>query len=118
MTGVELNRALVARFPELLSGYLELKRLWRGDEPGPHITYGDLLVPLIQSAEANSADSALANVMTFVEELSASGDSDTLDVIVTSVLEPLLEIEDRQHLESVMGPRTRTLWTRLLADIQ
>ena len=54
--------------------------------------------------------------MKFLEELSGSGDSDTLDVVVTSVLEPLLDSADRQRLEQTMGPRTRVLWKRLLAD--
>ena len=112
----ELNQALVTRFSELLPGYLELKRLWGGEEPGPHITYGDLLVPLIDSKATQKREHELADVMKFLEELSDSGDSDTLDVVVTSVLEPLLDSADRQRLEQTMGPRTRVLWKRLLAD--
>lgn len=102
-----------------MDAYLELKRLWGGEEPGPHVVYGDVLVPFIRATLAPSApDSQLAVVMEFLEELSAIADADILDVIVTSVLEPLLDEEDRSLLEDSMGPRTRTLWMQLIADME
>lgn len=41
----DLNSELLTRFPELFGGYTELKAMWDGDEPGPHVLYGDVLVP-------------------------------------------------------------------------
>jgi hypothetical protein len=113
----DLNRKLVRRFPGLVEGYLEAKRLWGGDEPGPHVVYGDVLVPFIRSTLARDASASdLELVMEFLEELSAATDGDTLDVVVTSVLEPLLDDEHRGRFEEAMRPRTRKLWTRLVAD--
>ena len=113
----DLNRKLVRRFPGLAEGYLEAKRLWGGEEPGPHVVYGDVLVPFIRTTLARKkSDSDLEPVMEFLEELSAASDGDTLDVVVTSVLEPLLDNEHRARFENAMGPRTRKLWVRLVAD--
>ena len=112
----DLNRELIHRFPELLPGYLEVKRLWGGEEPGPHITYGDVFVPFIRGALEDASPRELTPVMEFLETLSTSADGDTLDVVVTSVLEPLLEDWHRPRLEAAMGPRTRKLWTRLVRD--
>lgn len=116
MKADDLNRRLVRRFPALVNGYLEAKRLWGGDEPGPHVVYGDVLVPFIRTALAQSPAKDLLPVMEFLEELSGAADGDTLDVVVTSVLEPLLDDEHRARFEEVMGPRTRKLWGRLIAD--
>jgi hypothetical protein len=112
----DLNRALVLRFPELVAPYLEVKRLWGGEEPGPHVVYGDVLVPFISTTLARVSAAELAPVMDFLEELSTSADSDTLDVVVTSVLEALLDDPQRARFEDAMGPRTRKLWGRLKAD--
>jgi len=113
-----LNRALVRRFPVLVDGYLEVKRLWGGEEPGPHVVFGDVLVPFIRTALTQEPSaSELAPVMEFLEELSSTADSDTLDVVVTSVLEPLLDVAHRPRFEEAMGPRTRGLWGRLVADM-
>jgi hypothetical protein len=117
VTRGDLNRKLVRRFPELVDGYLEAKRLWGGEEPGPHVVYGDVLVPFIRMAlVGRTSHNDLAPVMEFLEGLSATTDSETLDVVVTSVLEPLLDDEHRVRFEDAMGPRTRKLWTRLVAD--
>jgi hypothetical protein len=112
----DLNRALVQRFPGLVPPYMELKRLWGGEEPGPHIVYGDVLAPFIRTALAQASMRELTPVMEFLEELSTSADGDVLDVVVTSVLEPLLDYEHRPRFEDAMGPRTRRLWGRLVAD--
>jgi hypothetical protein len=113
----DLNRVLVRRFPDLVDGYLEIKRLWGGDEPGPHVVYGDVLVPFIRTVLAGTkSQHELASVMEFLEELSTAADSDVLDVVVTSVLEPLLDEQQRSRLEGSMGPRTQKLWRRLVAD--
>lgn len=52
----ELNLLLMRRFPALIDGYLSVKRLWGGDEPGPHIVYGDVFVPFIRTALAEEQD--------------------------------------------------------------
>jgi hypothetical protein len=114
----DLNRMLVRRFPALVDGYLEAKRLWGGEEPGPHIVYGDVLVPFIRATLAQEASAdQLGAVMEFLEELSTAADSDVLDVVVTSVLEPLLAQKERSRLENAMGPRTQKLWRRLVEDM-
>lgn len=113
----DLNRVLVRRFPVLVDGYLEMKRLWGGDEPGPHVVYGDLLVPYISGAlTEGTSPQELAHAMEFLEELSTAADGEVLDVVVTSVLEPLLDEEQRPRLEGAMGPRTLKLWRRLARD--
>lgn len=54
--------------------------------------------------------------MDFLEELDAIADNAVLDVLVTTVLEALLDDPNRLRLEHAMGPRTQRLWKRLAAD--
>ena len=117
MKAEDLNLLLVRRFPPLVDGYLAAKRLWGGDEPGPHVVFGDVLVPFIRTALSGSVDQEqITAVAHFLEDLSGRADNDVLDVVVTSVLEPLLGDPGVQVLESAMGPRTLRLWKRLVAD--
>jgi hypothetical protein len=116
MTDDELNHLLLRRFPSLLDGYFALKRLWGGAEPGPHVVYGDLLVPLIQTALAASHREDVDAAAGLLEGLSSSGEETVLDLVVTSVLEPLVGDPRRSSLEGALGPRTLRLWNRLIAE--
>lgn len=116
MSPHELNRILIRRFPALLAGYLETKQRWAGEEPGPHVVYGDLLVPHILGAIESGDSAALNEVMKFLEELSGKADSDVLDLLATSILEPLLGSKGQSELVEAMGPFTSKLWLRLLSE--
>ena len=111
-----MNTLLVRRFPAAIDGYFAIKRLWAGEEPGPHIVYGDIFVPLVRAALNGTSNAELRAAMDFLEELSETGDVVVLEVVVTTILESLLDAPGRVRLESSMGPRTLKLWKRLLAD--
>jgi hypothetical protein len=116
MKAENMNQLLLRRFPGLLPEYLEAKKLWGGEEPGPHVVYGDVFVGALRNVLDGGSSGELEPFMAFLEDLSSSADSAVLDVVVTSVLEALLDEPKRASLESAMGERTRRLWKRLVAD--
>jgi hypothetical protein len=86
----ELNAELLKRFPELFSGYAQLKAMWDGDEPGPHVVYGDVLVPWIATLfRGHGQEVEKARVFAFLEELATSDAQELRDVLGASVLEGL-----------------------------
>ena len=108
----ELNTTLLARFPELFDGYAELKAIWDGDEPGPHVLYGDLLAPhLIALLTRPETEIARLRSFVFLEELAQSDDQRIRDVLGASVLERLLSEPPatRSAARAYMGPHTRAL---------
>lgn len=117
MNSFELNRALLDALPSLRDGYDDLQRLWGGEEPGAHITYGDLLVPYIERALSDSSVTPrLASALSLIEALAETGDEYATTVVVTSVLERLVDITDRSKLNALFGPHTSRLWQRMLKD--
>jgi len=106
-----LNAELIDRFPQLFGGYAELKAMGDGDEPGPHVLYGDVLVPEIARLLGSEGEEAtLVRIFAFLEELATSSDQAIRDVLGASVLEPLngnrLAREAAKHY---MGPSTRQM---------
>lgn len=106
-----LNEELLTRFPQLLPSYREVQELWDGHEPGPHIVYGDVLVPyIIGTLEDESERSIVESVFAFLEELLNGGRSSVRDVVGATVLEGLHGHESaRLRARSYMGPLTRRL---------
>jgi hypothetical protein len=107
----ELNSQLLARVPEVFGGYAELKAMWDGDEPGPHVLYEDVLVPyLIKLLQRQEAEIALLSAFAFLEELAVSEDSEVRNVLGASVLEALNEDQGiRAAAREYMGPSTKRL---------
>lgn len=107
----ELNAELLRRFPDLGPGFATMKDMWEGEEPGPHVVYGDLLVPYLTALlEPGTASPVLDRLFSFLEELLVSGDAKVRDLVGGSILEPLnqppaLRQEARKH----MRPMTRAL---------
>jgi len=107
----ELNQLLLQRLPELFAGYAELKAIGDGDEPGPHVLYGDVLVPYLTALlKSRGSDVALARIFRLLEELALSGEQDIRDVLGASVLEGLNgERDARDAARDYMGPGTKRL---------
>ena len=90
MNAQQLNRLFVDRFPELRDAYHEEVDWQEGDETGSHIVYGDVLVPYIEKAIAEKADLALSRAFNFIEEVLQLHENYSDEVIMFSVLEPLI----------------------------
>lgn len=116
MKAADINRLLLNRFPERLDEYLSIKRLWGGEEPGPHVVYGDILVPLLQTVLNNGRPREIARLHGFLEELASNQHGDVQDLLVTSVLEPFVGSPGQDRLRDLMGPQTKQLWQRLVQD--
>jgi hypothetical protein len=108
----ELNDELVRRVPELADGLAELRQMWEDEDPGPHVVYGDLLVPYLRNAvRADRPPSTFSAAMELLEEMLSNFDDDEMrNVVGASVLEPLSgEREVWSALQESMGLHTRAL---------
>lgn len=115
LTYSDLNQTLLAQFPELADAYAKVKEIWEGDEPGPHIVYGDVLTPyVIQLLESKSSDSQLRRIFEYLEGLLGQGDQTIKDVVGASVLERLNDkVAWREQARTHMGPASLELSKRL-----
>jgi hypothetical protein len=113
-----LNSALLARLPQLRDRYIELKRWWGPEEPGPHVVFEDVLVPyLVERLNEASEDESVTRVFDFLEELLASGDQSARNVVGASVLEGLYEdVKSRMRTKALMRPKTRNLAAKVGRD--
>lgn len=110
VTHQSLNEELVSRVPELRQGLAELREMWGEEEPGPHVTYGDLLVPYLQeAARTRRYPSSFVAAMGLLEDmLSTFDDDETRNVVGASVLEPLSgDLGAWETLKHSMGQHTR-----------
>lgn len=111
MTYAELNGLLVRRLPELSDKYWELRKLWEGDEPGPHVVYGDLLAPyVVELLETGRDPAALQRAFALIEELASDGRGEIRDVAGASVLEAVIQRSStRERAWALMGPATQLM---------
>lgn len=83
--------------------------MWDGDEPGPHILYGDLLTPyLVTLLNAAGSEMPLLRAFDFLEQMARSEDQAIRDVRGASVLEGMGP-ELLERAEDYMGIRTKEL---------
>lgn len=108
MTSKELNLALIKAFPEIQHKY-SVETTWQdGDETGSHIVFEDVFVPYIRKQISIQNDRKLEQIFEHIESLLNLNDAYIEEVIVFSVIEPLVyddSIEDAVFLPYVK-PRT------------
>jgi hypothetical protein len=111
----DLNGLLVRRLPELSDKYWELRKLWEGDEPGPHVVYGDLLAPYVVELLETSGDAgALERAFALMEELATAALGEIRDVVGASVLEAVIQNPvARERAWPLMGPVTGQMARRI-----
>lgn len=105
-----LNAELIARIPETFGGYAELRAMWDGDEPGPHVVYGDVLVPFAIAQLGHGRSAASTELFDLLEDMALSPDQRIRDVLGASVLEALLSEPQLWALaKELMGAATLEL---------
>jgi hypothetical protein len=106
-----LASRLLDAVPELKSRYEAELRWWGEERPGPHIVYGDVLMPyLIPLLEAQGGAQTLERIFAFLELLARNEDLHVQEVLQMTVLERLGD--SRQWLDRArefMGERTLQL---------
>src|SRR5574341_1598330 len=107
----KLNTMLLESFPQLTAAYREAVRVSDGDEPGPHVVFGDVLTPhIIHLLESDGHDSELKAIFEFLEALVPSCNSDVRDVVGASVCERLNDRRSwRERARTFMGANTLQL---------
>lgn len=115
LTYADLNRTLFHKFPELRSLYASVQEIWKEEEPGPHIVYGDVLTPhIVELLESGSFDEQLRAIFEYLEELLLQGDESIKAVVGASVLERLNDkMAWCEKARTFMGPRALELSKQL-----
>lgn len=109
-----LNKRLVEWIPELKPRYEKVLGRWGEEEPGPHITYGDVLnfhmISLLEPDEAGRDTEQLERVFRLLEEMANSADEAVRGVLTATVCWYLTgKPEYYERAKPYMGPRTREL---------
>jgi hypothetical protein len=106
-----LNDHLCAEVPELAFAYRQMLRDWDGEVPGPHVAFGDLLLPWLLSKLEDGDDARLRAVFDFLERLSAHPDIEVQNVVAHSIVEPGLAPSETLHRQArkYMGPALREI---------
>lgn len=98
--------------------YGDLSDQWSDAKPGPHIAYGDVLVPVVARMlqESPTNERHLDEAFALVEEMANSPDEKISEVAVVTVLEGLHGIpEVREAAWRRMGPVSRH-YTKSIAE--
>lgn len=102
-----MSDTLLDKFPELKTSYAEERKFWDDEEPGPHIVYGDILMPFIRKLIDDGDEKKLQEVFNFLEKVSNNNDVKVQEVICVTVCEYLSGHDDLlSKTKKFMGPKT------------
>ena len=106
-----LNDALVEACPELAAELAAMRKGWAGEEPGPHVVFGDIfasyLVRLATRPDREDAAARMRAALAFLERLACDPDMEVRCVAQVSVLESVLDRPGAfRRVEADMGPCT------------
>jgi hypothetical protein len=110
-----ISALLIKEFPALAPEYRLTLRRWRDEAPGPHLIYGDILLPYLLSRLRLGDVHTLRRIFGFLETLAQSDDVRVLEVVAFSVCEPLLrDVGALRFARRYMGPAT----LRILKELE
>ena len=114
MAGVTYDNAsekLIEAVPELRWAYDELLDLWKGEQPGQYIVYGDILKPfMIYLHGGYLGAEILRRIYDFMEALVTQDDFDLTNLVRVGLLEFLVAEPDLWgSSQKFIGPRTLEL---------
>lgn len=121
LTYANVAEALIEAVPDLRERYVEERRWWAEEKPGPHIIFGDILNPyLIDLLDAGGNDEKLCKVFQFLECLAKHDDVRIQELVAITVCERLGKRRDRlKKAHKFMGAHTRqfseeveTFWSK------
>jgi len=116
LTYEKLDTELLMVLPELRERYKEESRWWKGEHPGQHIIFGDLLNPfLIVLLERGGDHALLKRAFAFLEKMAKSQDIRVVNVVAVTVCERLGDNPTwLAKARNYMGPCT----TRLSIEVE
>jgi|APDOM4702015191_1054821.scaffolds.fasta_scaffold295919_2 hypothetical protein len=86
-----LNDELVKVLPELHADYERELRWWGDDKPGPHVVFGDILVPRLIDALQTEEIQFLRRAFAFLDEMAGTSIAKIQEVVSMTVLERLID---------------------------
>jgi hypothetical protein len=103
----EAVEKLIEAVPELGAKYRTELDWWGGEKPGPHIVYGNVLNPYVDTLLESGREHELRRVFEFLERLSTNGDAHVREIVAVTVCEYLGADERRLNAaRKYMGPET------------
>jgi hypothetical protein len=106
-----LTAELARVLPELRIPVETEKRWWKGEAPGQHVVFGNILLPfLVQELERGDRPEVLSRAFSFLENLARNPDVLVREVVQQSVLAGLCgEQPWSSQLAKVLGPESKRL---------
>jgi len=108
----DLVSELLREIPEIRGEYEQEVDAWGGDRPGPHIVYGEVLLPILFRALKDPSENQefIRRVFTLLEKLASSSNKHVQEVVMLSVFEDLVHDSKLLHIAKVyMGKRSKSL---------
>lgn len=108
MTYERLVDVLLKRVPEIRIEYQREARAWKGEKPGQHIVFADVLVPFILTLlRSGKGKALLGRIFALLEDMATHPDEDVRDVVGDSVGEAFWGHDELSVKASrLMGPET------------
>ncbi|MCL2529649.1 MAG: hypothetical protein FWE41_04885 [Coriobacteriia bacterium] len=107
----ELNRKLIATFPEMEQAYYEHTEWQEGDDTGSHVVYGDVLVPTMLTLIKGDCYPQAQKYFDYLEALLEESDEYSTNVVAVSVIESIVTDEvDSKKVKSLLGEKTLAIW--------
>lgn len=116
MKNGELNTILIECFPELKVKYLEELEYNDYEEASSHNLYESIFVPYIKNCIEDNVDVEIKKSFSFIESVLNTEDSYAEEVIIFSVIEPILSeyCQNKKELVNKIltssGPKTKLIF--------
>jgi hypothetical protein len=110
-----LNDLALREFPELVPRYRAELEAWKGEIPGQHIVFADVLTPyLVELVENPRSTDRARRAFSFLERLASQDEPKIREVVALSVLDPLRNRSKREKWIGFLGPK---MW-EILRDLE
>lgn len=104
----KLNLLLIKRFPELEEQYNEEVSWQEGNSTGSHTVYGDVFNPFARVNILSKNEEIIKRIFEFIEELLMLNDDYADELVITTILEGIIENEDdKLYLMNFAGEKTK-----------
>ena len=104
----KLNLLLIEKFPELKEKYNEEVSWQEGNSTGSHTVYGDVFNPFARNNILERKDEIIKRIFNFIEELLELDNEYAEELVVTTILEGIIETEDdKEYILKFSGEKTQ-----------
>lgn len=108
MKSRDLNKLLIAKFPQLEKKYKDEVDWQEGDDTGSHTVYGDVFTPYLKDCIEENKKEEIIYAFDYIETLLDMKDAYVDEVIAFSVLESICYLaSEKNNLFDLFGPKSQ-----------